>query len=405
MGAAKAVRRAAAVIAGRQTRKALEPSLPPRTALPVPPSELRAAISVIVARAHADSVKKDRAGIVKEVAALLQCDARCVDDVITKMASDMDPARNRPGAGRRFRIKPGTKAADALLGGLLAGFGTRHTTRLVNAADPADDDQRPICKSVVLRTAKGAFGLVVNRRKVRKTGSRDSDSQWAKSRLAICEQFEEDMAQRRFCVEGTLFIDEHSEFCVLGRKGHNGGADRWEWLAHRDEGTCLSPSTNICFLTTRHPLPFADGDICLPEDGGVLDQQVARPRAKHPQRADGLFGVCAPRPLGGRRQVGRQMVPLRYRGIVVGRKQYAVELEKEFDRVRRKGQKNRKDVADKKKKSRAGVWYDHCDDGVNPYEVSIVSLLCKMRAQNTNLSCRRRSPATAKIEKATSRSD
>ena len=43
------------------------------------------------------------------------------------------------------------------------------------------------------------------------------------------------------------------------------------------------------------------------------------------------------------------MTPLRYRGIVVGMKQYKEELEKEFERVRRKGRQNRKNVADKRR--------------------------------------------------------
>ena len=71
------------------------------------------------------------------------------------------------------------------------------------------------------------------------------------------------------------------------------------------------------------------------------------------------------------------MKPLRYRGVVVGMKQYAVELEKEIERVRKKGVKNRKDVANPNKNSRPGVWYDHVDPGVNPYRVSFAFLLNK----------------------------
>ena len=114
---------------------------------------------------------------------------------------------------------------------------------------------------------------------------------------------------------------------------------------------------------------LADGNICLPEDGGVLDEQVPRPRPKHPGHADGLFGVCAPFESGGRRQQGKRMRPLRYRGLVVGMRQFAVELLKEQERVRQLGLKNRANVADPNKKSRPGVWYDHCDPGVNLYEV------------------------------------
>ena len=66
------------------------------------------------------------------------------------------------------------------------------------------------------------------------------------------------------------------------------------------------------------------------------------------------------------------MKPLRYKGIVVGMKQYVNEIDKEIERVRRLGLQNRKNVANPEKSSRPGVWYDHCDPGVNPYEVSFV---------------------------------
>ena len=82
--------------------------------------------------------------------------------------------------------------------------------------------------------------------------------------------------------------------------------------------------------------------------------------------------------------MGKRMRPLRYRGIVVGMRQFEVELLKEQDRVRQKGLKNRKNVANPNKKSRPGVWYNHCDPGVNPYEVSSQHAT-NFEMQNTNL--------------------
>ena len=234
MGTARLARRAAARVAERKTKKTLSESLPPSAAYPIDASKLRAAIAVIIQRAYRIQYKMDRAEVVKEVADMLSCDVRTVDDVIEKLANEESPEKNRKGGGRPLRIKPGTAQADRVLGGLLNGFGARGTARLVTAASP---DDRPVVKSVVLRTAKGAFGLVVNKRKVCKTGSRDVNSPWSQSRLAICEQFDDEINRRKMFVEGTLFLDEHSEFCVLGKKGHNGGSERWEWRAHRDEGT------------------------------------------------------------------------------------------------------------------------------------------------------------------------
>ena len=135
---------------------------------------------------------------------------------------------------------------------------------------------------------------------------------------------------------------------MLGRNGHNGNSDTWEWRAHRNE----------------------EGDICLPCDGGVLDPPVACPRAKHPARADGLFGVAATIPVGGRRLEGRRIPPLRYRGRVVGIAAYERALQAEIERVRQLGLRNRENVADPGKNPTRSVWYDHVDDGVNPYEVS-----------------------------------
>ena len=64
------------------------------------------------------------------------------------------------------------------------------------------------------------------------------------------------------------------------------------------------------------------------------------------------------------------MRPMRYKGTVVGMRQYDEELNKEIQRVRKLGLRNRENVADPHTKSRPGVWYDHVDPDQNPYEVS-----------------------------------
>ena len=64
------------------------------------------------------------------------------------------------------------------------------------------------------------------------------------------------------------------------------------------------------------------------------------------------------------------MKPLRYEGMVVGMKQYKIELEREIERVRKLGLENWANVADPKKRSRPGMWYHHVDPGVNSYFIS-----------------------------------
>ena len=64
------------------------------------------------------------------------------------------------------------------------------------------------------------------------------------------------------------------------------------------------------------------------------------------------------------------MAPLRYTGKVVGINTYERALNNEIERVRQLGLVNRGNIADLDKRSRPGVWHDHVDEGVNPYEVS-----------------------------------
>ena len=67
------------------------------------------------------------------------------------------------------------------------------------------------------------------------------------------------------------------------------------------------------------------------------------------------------------------MRPMRYKGTVVGMRQFDEELNKEIARVRKLGLRNCENVADPHTNSCPGVWYDHVDPDdpdQNPYEVS-----------------------------------
>ena len=160
--------------------------------------------------------------------------------------------------------------------------------------------------------------MVCGKKKYTKTESRDKNSKWARSRLAICKQFKEWIRTRKARLEATLWVDEHSEFCVLGKGAHHGNASRWEWRAPLNE----------------------EGQWGLQRDGGVLEPSVPQRKAKNPARADGIFGVCASIPQGGRRRRGRRMRPKRYQGLVVGMKTYSAALEAELEPVRKLGMAN-----------------------------------------------------------------
>ena len=126
-----------------------------------------------------------------------------------------------PGGGRKYCIKSGSCKADRLVGALRAGFGGRQTASKINELG-VSPGKKPISGQVVRRAAKHTFGMVRAKRVIIKTGSRDKASAWSVARLAICKQFKADLEEGRSLLEGTLFVDEHSEFCVLGHNAHHG---------------------------------------------------------------------------------------------------------------------------------------------------------------------------------------
>jgi hypothetical protein len=303
---------------------------------PASEKEVRSAIAVLIKMSHLEPVREEWNVIARSISSQLRCDFRVVCGVLQKLAEGVPPEKRREGGGRKPRIISGTAKADVLVGSLRAGFGSRNTASFINELG-VSPRKRPISKMTVARAAKRQFGMVCGKRQTTKTGSRDVESKWAVSRLAICLQFSNDLATKTLELEGTLFVDEHSEFCILGAKGHHGQANKYEWRA-----------------------PMKEGRYCHAEGGGCLEPQVPYRKPKNPSRADGIFGVCSPTPLGGRRREGRRMTPCRYRGKVIGMSAYEKALESEFERVRVLGQNARE-------KGTRSVWMEYIHTA-NPYK-------------------------------------
>ena len=120
-----------------------------------------------------------------EIAKQTKVHPRLVERVLEKLAEgEESPENRRAGAGRKQRVKPGTEKADRLVGGLLSGFGGRHTATMVNQVGVLPG-KKPIGKLTVNQSAKAHFGLVCGKRQTTKTGSRDKEGNWAVSRFAI----------------------------------------------------------------------------------------------------------------------------------------------------------------------------------------------------------------------------
>jgi hypothetical protein len=285
---------------------------------------------------YSEPMRDEWTTIARSIASHLRCDFRVVRGVLEKLSEGVSPDQRRKGGGRKQRIIPGTEKADVLVGSLRCGFGSKHTASFINELG-VSPRKRPIHQTTVARSAKRNFGMSCGKRQTTKTGSRDIESKWAVSRLAICEQFVNDLANKTLELEGALFVDEHSEYCILGDKGHHGQANSYEWRA-----------------------PMKDGKHCHVESGGQLEPQIPYRKPKNPSRADGIFGVCAPMPLGGRRREGRRMAPCRYTGKVVGMAAYERALNAELERVRGLGRNARE-------KGTRSVWIEH-QDATNPYK-------------------------------------
>lgn len=151
-------------------------------------------------------------------------------------------------------------------------------------------------------------------------------------------------------MDGTIFADEHTEFCVLGGAGHNGLAANTEYLVPSD----------------------GNGNFLHPDDGGVYPEPSRETVPKYPAQASGIFSCAAPtmvadgsftRPDGtvlswkAGEQVGRAGSPLRYKGVVVGVAAFRKHREAVFALARK---------ASRGKGGNKSVWFKY--NGDNPYK-------------------------------------
>ena len=201
------------------------------------------------------------------------------------------------------------------------------------------------------------WGADVRKRGRKKTGKRDPNSVWAKCRATICLQFKRQLILGRIAAkypnhplviaaasegmlpryrDGTLWVDEHCEQCVLGGAGHHGQAGHTEYRFHQD----------------------AEGKYLPEEQGGKLPDRVPTTVPKKPSTASGAFGVAAPTRLSDGKRYAGKMDPISYTGkTVVGVRAYNQHVEAELTEKRN---------AMTGPKGGKSPWADYT--GPNPYE-------------------------------------
>ena len=384
-------RRQAAVVAAERVVKSA--GLANRSALTVlSEGEIRVGIKVAFTRMFSPPPSEwpGRGGTISRLRDITGSHHTTVKDVLQRVQAGIDLGVNVDVFGRlagtggfNVKIKLGTDACDQMIGGLMAGYGQTWTAAFVQEKLPPGTS----CSQKDISNAVHRFNIKVNKRASQQTGKRDPEAPWSVNRLAICQQFraqiqagdlkaaalvspmvaaaaplaEEpasdaadagDAALAPRYLDGTIFADEHCEYCVLGGAGHNGRAGNYE------------------YQTPHHP---NDPTVWLdPEDGGVYDAPSNETVPKYPAQASGIFSCAAPtmvaagsftRPDGSvlsweaGERVAWAGAPLRYKGTVVGMAAFRKHRERAFAGAR---------ASIKTPGGRRSCWFKY--SGANPYK-------------------------------------
>ena len=127
----------------------------------------------------------------------------------------------------------GTKKADVLVGALRSGLGSHHTASKINELG-VSPGKKPISGRLVRRLAQSSFGMTQWKRAIIKNREPGQTPAWSTSRLAITKHFENNLEEGVPSLEGTFFVDEYSELCVLGYGADHVQSIHHEWHAPLD---------------------------------------------------------------------------------------------------------------------------------------------------------------------------
>ena len=150
--------------------------------------DMRLATQGVINQRFLNARKSEWKGINIRVAKLLNIIRRTVQTIIENMVEGKNITQRRKGGGEKPRINPGNKKSARLVGGLQLGLGCQHTATKINELG-VSPGKKPSSKSTVPRVAKKNFGMQRSKLQIIKTGSRYTESAWAKARLAIMLHF------------------------------------------------------------------------------------------------------------------------------------------------------------------------------------------------------------------------
>lgn len=273
----------------------------------------------------------------------------------------------RKGQGRKRKLNA---EMDTLVAKSLSkGYGMQLTTAIVNTKSVNAGGSK-VHISTVFRSAKGAYTGRCHNRGLKKTGNRDVDSVWCRSRLALAlqlsQQFREDtqgasMVGKRVVRvfptddgdDGKAFFGHITDYDPVAKfykvvyqdgdeeelEYHQLRHPLWPklyrmgilWCDEKHKKVVIGPNNRHEWLFCVDPL---NPDVYMSaKDGGVRQKPRRGTRAKYMKECRGLFAVMAVEQPDGT-CVGRRMEPFNYTGQkVVGPVTFEKAVKAEVRRV------------------------------------------------------------------------
>lgn len=325
--------------------------------------------------AFGDNVWEGKHGIINQIRQLCWMNSKSwrvrsvVRNVIEHVRAQMDAGIEHIDAGERLhgsnsgRHRKLTESEDRLVARALnKGMGIQMTHAIVNHNRAADNK---VSFSTVWRSASRGFGGSCHNRPTKKTGSKDEDSIWAKARLAIGlqlqQQFRDNDQEGEHMVgvpvvklfggvpyTGKVIAYDPAEKYYKVRyddgdenelEYHELRIKEWKRIDRRAVLWCDEKHKKVIFgMANRHEwLFFVDpnntAEFMKEQNGGVKQQVRPRTKAKYMGECRGIFGVMM-RELPDGTLEGDRMTPLDYTGQkVVGPVAYEKLFRAEIKRV------------------------------------------------------------------------
>jgi hypothetical protein len=211
---------------------------------------------------------------------------------------DLNAQKQRGGAGRPRKLKRDNAGLIAAAAALNNGTPPKLAVDICNTVNekkyPAEyhGKNMKISRNTLLATLEAYTDFRQEAIPRRKTGRKDTESDWAKARVVVSEQMQDQVSNGKkvdsgkitlqeanscecppIFKDGVLHLDENHSQAKIGGSGHGGSSAGTQYRI------AVDPKT---------------GELKPMSDGGVMPQRKERVQAKYTKEARGCYGVACP---------------------------------------------------------------------------------------------------------------